>query len=377
LHHWRTPAEQHALRAIQDAVQKKGIIWTDGAAPGDTNNLENHFATMVRAGVPPGAVQWGNTIEALRERIAMGQFVPVTGLNKDFSSKLIPEVAEITVYDDETLNLPIGIHTYNFMVYNKSILNELGLEPAKSWQELINYGEVLSQRGIYLLSTSDQFWQSRTLFRALIASELSLVDFEKLMYGDDAVDEIIVKPALTTVLKNLVGLKQFAMPKRGDLNWEDASARVVEGRALVQILGDYILPNFVNRQNIVCATTPQSRFMFWGIDSFVLVKTNDENTIAGQKALINAITDPEVLKEYTFRKGGLPVIKGIEPEELDPCNAETLHAWNTQDKIYAINLANQDRYIMLLKWMYDIWLREVTVDIDAEVGEILEEIQTY
>ncbi len=329
LHMWQTESEQHALDAIKEAVVAKGHKWQDYSVPYNFLGVQNEFSRRVSIESPPTAVQWVIE-EDMHSLGADGIFATIEDSDQKLQKMIYPEVYDLVAKDGKLAAIPVGIHTQNHIVYNKALLDKFSLKPAETWKELIGYGEVLAESGINLIAVSDQEWQVRNLALSIASSVMSVEEFMLLQSTSGDVSPLSDK--IYEIISILSELRPYANNDSFDLGWEQVSSKVENGEALVQVLGDYIVPQFENRDSIYCDKTPQSNYLIWGMDGFVLPYSSDASVINAQQNFVDALLDEGVLKNYALRKGGIPINVNVSMEELDSCMRKTSENWNLETK---------------------------------------------
>lgn len=324
LHMWRTDSEQHALGAFRDPLIADGVDWYDYATDNNFQGVQTEFSNRLSLDDPPTAVQW--IVGEEMRRLASGDAIRRIPLTQEISKRLHPEVIELVEVQGELAGIPVGIHTQNHIVYNRRAAEKLGVQIPESWDDLISLGDVFSENGIYLIAASNQEWQLRVLFNAILSSTLTADEFRSVMTPQANVEHLI--PKFRAAFSIFAQLKKFADPNDEDRRWEDVTKAVAEEKAFAQILGDYIVPEFPDRGAIVCKRSPGANYIIWGMDSFVLPETNDQSVRIGQDKLVNAILSPENSAEYISRKGGVPVTRDADLSRLGPCSLAVTESWD-------------------------------------------------
>jgi len=324
LHMWRTDSEQHALGAFRDPLIADGVDWYDYATDNNFQGIQTEFSNRLSLDDPPTAVQW--IVGEEMRRLAGGDAIRRIPLTQEITNRLHPEVIELVEIDGELAGIPVGIHTQNHIVYNRRIAEKVGIEIPETWDDLIALGTTLSEKGVYLIAASNQEWQLRVLFNSILSSVLTADEFRLVMSPQTSVDHLV--PKFKTAFTTFAQLKMFADPNDDDRSWEEVTEVVADGTAFAQILGDYIVPEFPDREAIVCKRSPGANFIIWGMDSFVLPETNDQSVRIGQDKLVKAILSPENSAEYISRKGGVPVTRDADLSRLGPCSLAVTESWD-------------------------------------------------
>lgn len=326
LHMWRTQSEQHALSVFKEAVQKQGVDWKDYATKGNFDGIHKQLTGKLSMNSSPSAVQW-IVSRNMSTLVKSGLFRLIEDPDNKYKEQLRPEIYDLVRMEGGLSAIPVGIHTQNVIVYNKTLLKQLGLDEApKTWSELINLGPKLKEMNKSLIAVSNEDWQMRVMFISLLAAVFTADEYNRFQTEGSNIDDLTDK--LANAFHILKGLHKYASDDYNNVAWEKVAQKVAKGDALIQILGDYIIPEYPDRNNIVCSPSLESNYTVWGVDAFVLPKIDEEAVIAGQDAFLRTVTDREAVIEYVTRKGGLPIVSNVSSDLLDNCLSKILDGWN-------------------------------------------------
>ena len=323
LHVWSTENELAALGAFKEATVADGANWSDYSIGNNMVGLQAEFTERVAIGAPPNIVQWIVSTE-MKVLVENGVFRLVEDKNQFYKENLLPEIYELIEMDGGLSGIPVGIHIQNHIAYNTDILERFNLRQAESWEQLIGYGDILAEKGIKLIAVSDYPWQLRTLFISILSSILTADEFQT--FQTETLPLIQLRDKIEEALEIFFALKQYANTDGYNLHWQKATMIVDQGKALVQVLGDFIAPEF-SHPNIACDLSPQAKYPIWGVDSIALVKTDDKNLLAGQALLIEKINQPDVISKYINMKGGLPALTNIKTINMSNCASTVNEKW--------------------------------------------------
>lgn len=323
LHVWSTENELAALAAFKEATIADGASWSDYSIGNNMVGLQAEFTERVAIGAPPNIVQWILSTE-MKVLVENGVFRLVEDKNQFYKKNLLPEIYELIKMDGGLSGIPVGIHIQNHIAYNTDLLDRFNLSQAESWEQLIGYGDLLAEKGIRLIAVSDYPWQLRTLFISILSSILTADEFQT--FQSETLPLIQLRDKIEKALEIFFALKQYSNNDSYNLHWQKATMIVDEGKALVQVLGDFIAPEF-SHTNISCDLTPQANYPIWGVDSIALVNTDDTNLLAGQELLIEKINKPDVISNYINRKGGLPALTNIKAINMSDCASAVNEKW--------------------------------------------------
>lgn len=365
LHMWQAQAEQEALNVIRTYIEEAGVLWKDTAVGGNMAGVDHAFNLSRSQGHPPSVVHWivGDKIRRLINADVLVEIPDEDGFFKDH---LIDEAYLAMRSRYGVYGVPLGIHIQNHMIYNATMLEENQLDVAQTWEQLVSYGPELASKDQYLISLSDQGWQLRKLFLSILSSVLTRTEFDAFVFGKRQISKLEAK--LAVAIDILASLRQYSMPDYANKSWQTGTDDVRAGKALVQVLGDYIVSQLDAKDDVICTVTPDSNFIYWGMDSFVFVNTDDSQLLAGQKVFLDAVRSAQVMSQYTARKGGVPVYKGVQKSDLHPCMSAVLAQWEAQDEklwlagdAWIANFENLGE-TLARHWGEDEWQTEVIVN---------------
>ena len=84
---------------------------------------------------------------------------------------LPPAIVEATTRDGTFYAVPVNIHGENWLFYNNKVLADAGLQPPKTFAELVAMGPKLKEEGVIPLAHGGQGWQEHILFNAVLLAE--------------------------------------------------------------------------------------------------------------------------------------------------------------------------------------------------------------
>lgn len=328
LHLWLKQAEDRALEAIRAPLIDQGVEWSEHKIKDNFYGVKTQLSKRLSLGIPPSGAFWlgGPGLRQLVDKKTFRLIPNKTG-NKDFSKELIPEVFEVLSHKQGITALPVGIHLQNYIVYNKKIMDELNLSVPQNWDQFIAMGPVVKQAGYDLLSMSDEHWQLRFLFPAILIESLNPEEFTSFLNNNEAMAkfEKPLKKAFTILQR----LKPFANENYQKLDWEMANKRVIENKALANVLGDFTSPLYPSNGQFLCELPPGNQFMLWSVDVIALVNTNNRAHELGQEALMKVGISHKHMQNYIAHKGGLPVLKNMPTQSFNDCTKNAIKMWKT------------------------------------------------
>jgi glucose/mannose transport system substrate-binding protein len=233
---------------------------------------------------------------------------------------LPPAIVKAITREGKVYAVPVNIHGQNWLWYNTKIFADAGLQPPKTFADLIALGPKLKQAGVIPLAQGGQPWQERLLFNAVLLEDAGADVYRKVLTGGDseAVKSDGFRKAAET-FGELRGLVDAGSPGR---NWNDATNLVITGKAAVQMMGDWAKGEF-----IAAGQTPDKQYgctilgggYVMGGDVFVFPKIEDPAQKAAQDKLAEVMFAPQTQIEFNMKKGSVPVRLDVDVSDMDVC----------------------------------------------------------
>lgn len=331
MHLWLADIEAPALHYIKEVVEGAGVKWFDHPVSGNFYGVRAAFANRMSLGAPPDAVFWigGDEITSM---VDTGIIRPID--NQSISENLIgflkPEIAQRVSYKQALTALPVVIHLQNIAVINRRIFQRLNLDLPNSWAEFVAQLPLIKQAGYTPIAMSDQRWQMRFLFASIMSDGLSSAEFRDLLLGQR--DASWSEAQFERAFGVLKALKPYSNTDYDDLVWEKVVQKVLDGEAAMTIMGDFAAPGLLRNDDVVCTLAPGGKFVNWSFDVLAFTKLPETASHEGQDRAIRALAHRDVLRNFALKKGGIPVVTGVSPEQADACSANSMKAWNDLEK---------------------------------------------
>ncbi|HZH10342.1 MAG TPA: ABC transporter substrate-binding protein [Microvirga sp.] len=329
LHWWTSAGESAAVRVFADQFTKAGGTWVDNAIAGGANARTAGINRMV-GGNPPTMMQF-NTGKQFDELVSNDL---IHDVEKQAQAgkwrELMPKpIVDATVRNGKFYAVPVNIHGQNWMFYNTKIFADAGLEPPKTFPELVATGEKLKAKGIIPIALGGQPNWEHNLFRAVLVGNGGADMFRKL-YG--ARDQATVKsPKFKETVELFGKMRALVDPGSPGRNWNDATALVITNKAAMHFNGDWAKGEFIaagqtagKEYNCTLVGEGGGKLVIGG-DVFVFPATKDKNQLATQDKLIEVLLDPTSQIEFNKKKGSIPVRMDVDVSSMDPC-AQKSHA---------------------------------------------------
>ena len=324
IHWWTSGGESAAVKQFAEAYNKAGGQWIDQAIAGADQSRATTINRIV-GGNAPTAAQF-NTSRQFRDFVEQGLLnnVDDVAIAGKWDQIMPPSILQAIKINGHFYAAPVDIHMPAWFFYSKAAYKKAGIanEP-QTWEEFLAQLAKLKAAGVVPLAFGGQVWQEKITFDAIFAmvggSDLYLKVYR------DRDQKAVMSPAFKQVLVEFKKLKAFVDAGSPGRNWNDATAMVVQGKAGVQIMGDWAKGEFAAAKQVAgkdfgCfhGFGPKAPYIVAG-DAFVFPKTNDANAVKAQKLLANVVTSPSAQAAFAARKGAIPIRGDVDESQLDLC----------------------------------------------------------
>jgi glucose/mannose transport system substrate-binding protein len=329
LHWWTSAGESASVKVFADQFTKAGGTWVDNAIAGGANARTAGINRMV-GGNPPTMTQF-NTGKQFDELVSNGLLRDVDAMAKAGKwREIMPKpIVEAVVRDGKFYAVPVNIHGQNWLFYNTKIFADNGLQPPKTFPELIETGEKLKAKGIIPIALGGQPTWEHNLFRAVIVGNGGADMFRKL-YGERSA-AVLKDPKFKASVELFGKMRGLVDPGSPGRNWNDATALVITNKAAMHFNGDWAKGEFIAAgqtagKEFGCTIVGDGgQKIVIGGDVFVFPATKDKAQIATQDKLAEIILDPASQIAFNNKKGSIPVRMDVDVSSMDAC-AQKSHA---------------------------------------------------
>lgn len=208
--------------------------------------------------------------------------------------------------------------------YSKAAFKKAGItkEPATP-DELFAALDKLKAAGLIGLAHGGQAWQENILFQAMLANVGGKELYLQVLR--DRNPKALNSEAFKQVLVAFKRLQSYVDPGSPNRNWNDATAMLINGKAGIQIMGDWAKGEFsAARQSAgkdfgcIPGLGPKAPYLIQG-DAFVFPKTSNADAVKAQKLLATTLLAPAAQLEFSKLKGSLPVRSDVDVSSMDAC----------------------------------------------------------
>ena len=195
-------------------------------------------------------------------------------------------------YDGKWIAAPVSVHSTNWVWISKKALDAAGGKAPESWDELVAMLDKMKANGITPLAHGGQAWQDATIFDSVVLSlgtdfyKSSMIDLDPAALGGDKMVE---------AFDRMAKLRTYVDDNFSGRDWNLASSMVIEGKAGMQMMGDWAKGEFLKAgqkpgTDFVCIRFPGTQgAVTFNSDQFMMFKVGEEQ----QKAQLLMASDIE------------------------------------------------------------------------------------
>ncbi|MEH7908650.1 ABC transporter substrate-binding protein [Rhizobium laguerreae] len=323
LHWWTSGGEAAALNVLKQDLSKEGFAWKDvPVAGGGGDAAMTALKAMVAAGTYPTASQMlGYTVLDYAQAGVMGDLTETA--KKEGWDKSVPAALQkFSVYDGKWVAAPVNVHSVNWLWINKAVMDKIGGTQPKTFDDLIALLDKAKAAGVIPLALGGQNWQEATMFDSIVLSTGGPEFYKKAF--NDLDDESLKSDTMKKSFDNLATIIKYVDPNFSGRDWNLATAMVIKGDALVQVMGDWAKGEFVAAKK-----TPDTDFLcyrFPGTDGSVVYNSDmfgmfnvPDDRKAAQVALATATLSKSFQSAFNVVKGSVPARTDVPDTDFDAC----------------------------------------------------------
>jgi glucose/mannose transport system substrate-binding protein len=329
LHWWTSGGEKRAAETLRRLVEEQGHTWKDFAVAGGGGEAAmTVLKTRAVSGNAPAAAQIkGPDIQE------WGELGLLTDLN-DVAEKakwdeLLPkQVAAAMKYDGDYVAVPVNVHRVNWLWINPDVFEKAGATPPTTLDEFFATAEKLKAAGFMPIAHGGQPWQDGTVFEDLALAILGPEDFKKAFVDLDR--SVLTGDKMVKTFEALKKLRGYVDNNAAGRDWNSATAMVMNGKAGMQIMGDWAKAEWTAAKKIAgedykCVPFPGTQGSFaYNIDSLAMFKLSNEENRKAQEDLARIVMEPEFQQVFNQNKGSIPVRLDQDMSEFDACAQKSM-----------------------------------------------------
>ena len=317
MHQWAQGSEAAAIAKLGEMYEAAGGKWEQTAIAGHTSNTLAKLRSDVVSGNAPAAVQLKGPEIAEWNATGATANLDETAAAQGWDDVVAPELLTVMKPTGSWVAAPMNIHRVNWMYSSKAILDDLGIDVPKTWDEFNAACDKVQAAGKTCIAHGAADWSDTTTFDSVVYgmdAELYRKAFQEADLDALRSDGMVKAFAQ---LRKMVGYMDDGINGR---SWEQSMTMTMTGEAAFFLMGDWTvasanLAGFKEDMDYVCTQAPVD----WGgtgfilnADSVVFFKQKDPDYIEGQKLLAKTIMSPEFQVTFNVAKGSIPARTDVD-----------------------------------------------------------------
>ena len=323
LHWWTSGGEAAALNVLKKDLSNEGFAWKDVPVSGGGGDAAmTALKAMVAAGNDPTASQMlGYTVLDYAQAGKMGDISDLAK-KEDWATVVPKPLQKFAVYNGKWVAVPVNVHSVNWLWINKAVLQKIGGTEPKTMDDLFALLDKAKAAGVIPLALGGQSWQEATMFDSVVEATGGPDFYNKAMNQLD--EASLQSPTMKQAFDNLAKLKGYVDPNFSGRDWNLATAMVIKGDALLQVMGDWAKGEFK-----AAGKTAGNDFLcprFPGTDGSVIYNSDmfgmfdvPKDRKAAQEALADATLSKSFQIAFNVVKGSVPARTDVSDSEFDAC----------------------------------------------------------
>jgi glucose/mannose transport system substrate-binding protein len=338
LHWWTSGGEAQSIEVLKKAFKERtGSSWKDSnIAGGAGENALKVLKTKALAGQPPAAVQmngpqiqdWGkmNLLTSINTVAKQGQW----------DEKLPKEISDVMKYKGDWVAVPFNIHRINWLWINPKVLAKAKAKVPTTMSELFETADQIKKAGILPFAHGGQAWQDLTVFEEFFLAIAGPELYRQALVQHDP--KALQSPQAKSVFEAMRRYSSYLDKNRKGLDWDKATAMVMDGKAGMQFMGDWAKGEFISAgkrpgEDFLCVPAPGSeRSFIYIMDSFVFFDTKAKDTRKYQEQLAAIIMEESFQKTFNVKKGSIPALPSTNMDDFDSCAKSSMDAFIRSSK---------------------------------------------
>ncbi|NHQ88116.1 extracellular solute-binding protein [Iodobacter sp. HSC-16F04] len=350
LHSWFAASGFRAVADIKARLNQINHHWADNHSGKDVPGM---LKKAVDEGKLPTAVAIGGV--KIQNWTGRGLLANLDAqANEQRWAQILPKVLNDQMQaEGHYVAVPLGVARVNVLWANASIMRRMNQSRAPAtWDEFFHLCDRLKAEGITPLAHSEVKWQVATLFEAVTLGVCGAAHY---LNAFSKLDRAALTGAQTIkALETFRRLKPYCSPDPAGREWNLATADVINGKAAMQLMGDWVKGEFdtANKQ-------PNTDYLFWAsptqngeysfaADTLTFFRQDDPARQQAQNDFATLLMSAEAQIAYNKHKGSIPARTDIDVHKLDTYGKASAQDFaqssgkNTLVPSWAHNMAVQD-----------------------------------
>ena len=371
LHWWTSGGEAAALDVLKKNLEAQGVTWKDmPVAGGGGEAAMTALRARVTSGNPPTAVQaLGFDITDWAKQGVVGDLTEIA-TQENWDAVVPAALQAFSKYEGKWIAAPVNVHSTNWLWINKKALDAAGGKAPETWEELITVLDAMKANGISPLGHGGQAWQDATIFDGFVLGlgtdfyKASMIDLDPATLGGEKMVE---------AFDRMAKLRTYVDQDFSGRDWNLASAMVIEGKAGMQMMGDWAKGEFLKAgqkpgTDFVCVRFPGTQgAVTFNSDQFMMFQVGDANKAAQLKMASN-IESPEFQSAFNVVKGSAPARTDVPNDAFDDCGKKAIADLAEADaggKLFGSMAHGHANPASVKNAMYDVITRHFNGELDS------------
>ena len=350
LHGWFAASGARAVAEIKVRLNQQGHHWADMHSGKDVPGM---LKKRIEEHKLPTAAAFGGV--KIQNWVGKGVLANVDAVAQEQSwNRILPAVLDRMMQaEGHYVAVPLGVARVNVLWVNASLLKRVGVTRAPAtWDEFFSVCDKLVSAGITPLAHSEVKWQVATLFEAVV---LGLCGAEFYLSAFSRLDAAALGGnKMAHALETFRRLKRYCTPDPVGREWNLATADVINGRAAMQLMGDWVKGELDE-----AGKQPGVDYLFWAAptlngeysfaaDTLTLFRQDDPVRHKAQMDFTRLLMSHEGQLAYNKHKGSIPARTDVDTNKLDAYGRDSAKDFNnaasrnTLVPSWAHNMAVQD-----------------------------------
>jgi len=313
------------------AQHPDAVIVNATLGPGDASVTEATLRNRILAADPPDSFQARAGEGFNRTWVATGFMEPLDDVYEKygFHDAFPPRLLEIVSHEGHPYSVPVNIHRANVLWYNKALFDANRIDPAtlgtfEGWRAV---AETLEAAGVAPLALGDNApWVTSHLFEVVLIGTLGSDAYNGLWTGQTDWNGT----AVTQALENFRMMVGCANPDHSNLTWDQANQLVIEGKAAMTIMGDWVDSDYVAKgfTGYGWAAPPGNEGVYDALsDGFGLPKNSPHPEL--MKEFLGVLGSKEGQETFAKLTGSICARTDCDYSDFDSYLQSSAAAWKT------------------------------------------------
>ena len=324
LHWWTSGGEAAALNVLKENLEKKGIGWKDmPVAGGGGTQAMTVLRSRVTSGTAPTAVQMlGFDILDWAEQGVLANLNSVA--EEGNWGAVIPDALQkFSKYDGKWIAVPVNVHSTNWVWANKDIFQKVGVTVPRNWNEFVTVASKIKKAGYIAIAHGGQAWQDATIFDSVLLTVGGFDYYKKTMVDLDL--KALGSSKMIKVFDRMRVVRGFVDNNFSGRDWNLASAMVINGKAAMQIMGDWAKGEFLKAgkvpgKDFMCFRFPETQgIVTFNTDQFAMFRVDSTKDKKAQIEMAKSVISPVFQSAFNVVKGSVPARTDVSNADFDAC----------------------------------------------------------